>query len=289
MLTKGSAVPLKMFVLFCVFFGGLGQGVVNPKIPELLGGEGNLAENSGISASLMYLAIFFASFQYGKWADRGKLFFLLRGGLISYTGILILFAFTRTKEGIFLLRFFEGLSLSAIFVSADVVLCRSSSDEDRGRWLSYYGVALSLGLLFGPAILLILESLDVPSAIFWSLLVVAFFAILSAFLSFTFHLPTLETQDEVASLNRRASISAALYGFLEAGLVAVLAAAVLRSFSAKIETIFIVLILSAAAASAIWGIIIDRVGGRTTLFCVHLVLCAGLAVIAFLEIWFEIF
>ncbi|MEG6624273.1 hypothetical protein V2B08_33750, partial [Pseudomonas aeruginosa] len=82
-----------------------------------------LALDSGVSASLMYLGIFFASFLYGRVADRGHVFRLLAGGLFLYGVVLFLFRAAASREAVFLLRFFEGLGLSAIYVSADVVLC----------------------------------------------------------------------------------------------------------------------------------------------------------------------
>ncbi|MGZ6469382.1 MAG: MFS transporter, partial [Bdellovibrionota bacterium] len=120
---------MRLLVLACVFIGGIGQGVVNPKLPEILASPENLALDSGISASLMYVAIFLASFWYGSVADRGGTFRLLRLGLLSYAGILYLFSRAHSVEFVYLLRFLEGLGLSAVYVAADVVLCRASKDE----------------------------------------------------------------------------------------------------------------------------------------------------------------
>ncbi|MGZ3712146.1 MAG: MFS transporter, partial [Bdellovibrionota bacterium] len=150
----------------------------------------------------------------------------------------------------------------------------------RGQWLSYYGIALSLGLLFGPALLLIGEALHLFSALNTSLWIIAASAVLMAAVCGRQNLPVLQSSGEQPKLNKYASVSAALYGFLEAGLVAVLAATVLKSFHAKVETVFITIILSAALASAGWGYLIDRWGGRKTLLALHFVLAVSLGAAA---------
>jgi MFS family permease len=254
-----------MFVLLCVFLGGLGQGVVNPKLPELLADHSRLALDSGVSASLMYLGIFVASFFYGRLADRGGTFRLLAGGLLLYSAVLFLFARANSRELVFALRFLEGLALSAVYVSADVVLCRASRDEERGRWLSYYGVALSIGLLTGPATTLVAEHFTGGSALSPTLGALAALTLLCAGACFAFALPPAENHAGDAGIERKAVLAATLYGFLEAGLVAVLAAVVVKYFMASAERVFIALLLSAVPASLFWGWLIDRIGGRLTL------------------------
>ena len=260
---------MRIFVLLCVFIGGLGQGVVNPKLPELLADHLRLALDSGISASLMYLGIFAASFFYGRLADRGNTFRLLAGGLFLYSLVLFLFRSAGSREMVFLLRLFEGLGLSAIYVSADVVLCRASGDEERGRWLSYYGVALSLGLLCGPVAVLAVENFRVTGALSFTLGGLSALTFLFACLSL--RLPPAGAGSATGGLQRQAALAAVLYGFLEAGLVAVLAAVVVKYSQAKTETVFIALILAAVPASLFWGWLIDRIGGRRALFWVFIV------------------
>ncbi len=272
---------MRIFVLFCVFLGGLGQGVVNPKLPELLGSHVRLALDSGISASLMYLGIFVASFLYGRMADRGYTFRLMAGGLFLYSAVLELFCFATTKEAVFFLRFLEGLGLSAVYVSADVVLCRASADQERGRWLSYYGIALSLGLLFGPILVMGSEWISLKNALFTVLAALAACtAAAGIFALLLFSLPASGGENGAPIQNQRAALAAVFYGFLEAGLVAVLAAVVVKHFPVKAEVIFVVLILAAALASLVWGGLIDRIGGRKTLRLVFLAFAMSVGAVA---------
>ncbi len=267
-------MPIRIFVLVCVFLGGLGQGVVNPKLPELLADHARLALDSGVSASLMYLGIFGASFLYGRAADRGYVFRLLAFGLVLYSSVLLLFVVAGSGEAVFALRFCEGLAVSAIYVAADVVLCRASRDDERGRWLSYYGVALSLGLLAGPLTVMLVEHVRGGSALGATLAGLAGVPLLFGGLSLGFRLPA-GAPDERGTVRRRAVPAAVLYGFLEAGLVAVLAALVVERFRVAVEPVFIALILAAVPASLVWGWLIDRVGGRRALLAVFLVFVAS--------------
>ena len=144
----------RLFALLCVLIGGMGQGVVAPQLPRLLGSAGSLALESGISATILYFGIFLATFFYGNWADRGKVHLLLGFGLVGYAGTLLAMSASPGLTTFYLLRFIEGLTLSAVFVSADYLLGKLSASDERGRWLSYFGVAISAGLLLGPLLVL---------------------------------------------------------------------------------------------------------------------------------------
>ncbi len=202
--------------------------------------------------------------------------------------MLVCFSQSGSREAIFIFRFLEGLSLSAIFVAADYVLCRASANSDRGQWLSYYGVALSIGLLFGPAIILILDWLATPHSLLKSLLGVATAALLLAITSLRYELPSTEKQNDAPLRESRAALAAILYGFFEAGLVATLAATALKSTSLRVEYVFILIILSAAIASIYWGNRIDKIGGRKTLQQVFLMLFLGLGALLLIPLFFSV-
>jgi MFS family permease len=265
---KGAG--LKIFALICVFLGGMGQGVVNPRLPELLTDHARLALDSGISASLMYVGIFLASFLYGSWADRGNVFRLMCTGLVIYAGVLTLLCLASSKEQLFALRFLEGLGLSAVYVAADVVLCRGSTDATRGRWLSYYGLALSLGLLVGPVFTISLDWALATSSLTLSLYSLSALSLSFALAAFFLRMPVPPPAEVQKILNPRAGLAATLYGFLESGLVAVLAAVVVAHYQSKVEPLFLVLLITAGVASLGWGVLIDRIGPRQCLWLVFL-------------------
>ncbi len=142
-------------VLIAVLLGGMGQGVVAPKLPELLHESGALYLSSGISATLMYFAIFISTFKYGSLADEGKVHLaagpwpaLLRrftpgSGLAPNQEHSLRIAFRRRPVRC-------APSLSPPISCWEGYLPHS----ERGQWLAYYGVALSIGLLLGPALAL---------------------------------------------------------------------------------------------------------------------------------------
>ncbi len=250
-------LDLKVIALVCVFLGGMGQGVVAPQIPTLLQGAEGLAMSSGISATLLYLGIFFSSFWYGKLADRGKVSQLLSGGLFFYAITLFLFTQSPGLIQIFILRFVEGLSVCAVYIAADYILGKLSPKESRGQWLSFYGIALSVGLLFGPLLTLLFEHFNYPSV--FSIEILAGVVLLAAVV-------ILLIRPEIASvspegrpeLNRGALALAKVYGFIESALVALFPVIALQFFHLKPEICLVAVIVSAAVLSYPFGVLIDR-------------------------------
>ena len=150
-----------------------------------------------------------------------------------------------------ILRFVEGVSISAILVSADYLLGRLSSEKERGLWLSFYGVALSVGLLLGPMITLFLGM----NLGLWG---VAVSALLISILSFKkISIPT-EDQSVASQLFSPPLLIAALYGFLEASLVAIVPLISIEYFHQKPQWILVAAILAAAIASIPLGWLGDR-------------------------------
>ncbi|MBC7693528.1 MAG: MFS transporter [Methylotenera sp.] len=245
----------------------MGQGIVAPQLPELLHGSETLAMDSGLSAVVLYLGIFLASFPFGKASDRGRVHWLLTGGLLAYACTLLAFTLQPDRTALFLIRFFEGVSISAVFVAADYLLGKLSPPDQRGKWLSFYGVALSIGLLLGP--LLSLGWHQWISASFAGpLIIVAGLAALSAILSGVSVRVPAAIFGELTQAGRKISLrgnfgplSAGIsYGAMEASLVAVLPVIALQTFHVKPELCLIFVILSAAISSLPWGISSDRFG-----------------------------
>ena len=261
----------RVFVLIAVLLGGMGQGVVAPKLPELLHESGALFMSSGISATLMYFAIFISTYKYGSMADRGKVHLLLGCGLLFYAAALVGLGVAPNQQTVFALRFAEGLSMSAIFVAADFVLGRVSAAHERGQWLAYYGVALSIGLLLGPTLALVAFKLGsiaglpprlASSALFPLGIVAALSAALAAPGFFT-RVPVIAAPaQEGLHLNFGALTTGGVYGFMEAALVAVFPVLAVKSFHVPPEYCLLTVILSAAVSSVAWGMIADRRGPR---------------------------
>jgi len=259
----------------------MGQGVVAPQMPRLFSGsEGHLALSSGISATLMYLGIFVSTLRYGKLADEGKANRLLGVGLISYSLSLVLLSLFHSEACIYMIRFLEGLALSAIYVAADFLLGRLSQVGERGKWLSFYGVALSFGLLLGPAIALTTAhwvSGDLAS--FFSINFVAILAIGLSYFAFRIRVPRLsrEVFSTESNLHRPALISGGVYGYMEAGLVAVFPFLAIHYFNILPEYCLFTVLIAAAVTSVFWGWLADRLGPqRVVLFLLVLLFCGSL-------------
>ena len=250
-------LDLKIIALFCVFLGGMGQGVVMPQIPTLLQGSDGLAMSSGISATLLYLGIFFSSFWYGRLADRGKMNLLLSGGLLCYAITLFFFTQLPSLPQIFILRFIEGLSVCAVYIAADYILGKYSPRESRGKWLSFYGIALSIGLLFGPLLTLLCEHFSSPPTFSIELLSGAVLLTAIAILLVRSEKPPMSVEGKPL-LNSGALALAKIYGFVESALVALFPVIAIQFFQMKPEVCLVAVIVTAAALSYPAGVLIDR-------------------------------
>ena len=274
----------RIIALICTLAGGMGQGVVAPKLPELLHNSSRLALESGLSATIMYFGIYISTFRFGKMADRGQVHRVLTGGLWGYCLSLLCIGFAPGDLSLFAARFLEGLSLSAVFVAADFLLGRLSASGERGAWLSYYGVALSVGLLLGPALALLAPQLAAAAGAgpaFASkpwlpmALVAGLVLLLSTGTSGIRVAAAAEGAPPAGKLPRGPLLVGSAYGFLEAALVAVLPVLAVLEFHIKPEYCLIAVILSAALFSVFWGKAVDRVGAKKIIFWLLGIMVAG--------------
>ena len=254
---------LRILALACVLLGGMGQGVVAPKLPELLKESTRLAFDSGISATVMYFGIFISTFRFGKWADQGRVHWLLGPGMLIYSLVLVALGYLSTPMGFFIGRFAEGISLSAVYVAADFILGRLSGPKERGQWLSYYGVALSIGLLAGPAVALGAAKIGISSSPIFPLCIVAGLAAVMGLV--VMRARVQKAPDHVgppSKLNPRALASGSAYGYMEAGLVAVMPILAVKEFHVLPEYCLFFVIIAAALSSVVWGIASDKKGPK---------------------------
>jgi MFS family permease len=248
----------RVFVLITVLFGGMGQGVVAPKLPELLEGASQLALTSGVSATLLYFAIFISTYRYGRLADLGRTHVLVSAGMGVYALTLFALGLNHSANAVLAIRFVEGLAISAVYVAADYVLGRLSPEGERARWLSYYGVALSVGLLLGPLAALVAGR----NALFGVGALVAVCAVAGL----RCRVPQAEQNPPgPVRLNFAPLFVGGVYGFLEAGLVAVFPILAVTEFHVTPEYCLVAVIVSAAVFSVVWGTVADRAGARPVL------------------------
>jgi MFS family permease len=268
-------MDLRIFALLTVALGGMGQGVVAPQMPELLEPD-RLTFFSGIAAALMYFGIFVSTKSYGKWADEGKVGPVMGFSLAGYALTLVGLANAHSNVALFAIRFAEGLCLSGVYVSADYLLGTLSPPEKRGQWLSYYGIALSAGLLLGPLSVVLArtgEGVELKP-----IFGVAVLSVLLAISALRMKVPKIPEEADGAEnpvLNRTALFSGAIYGYMEAGIVAVLPVIAVQELHAKPEYCLVVVILSAALSSVFWGTASDRVGARKILVSLMMLLTLG--------------
>ena len=271
------AADHRYYALACVALGGMGQGVVAPNLSMLLKNSKVALADSGIGAGLLYLGIFLSTYLYGKMADRGKVHLLFAAGLLVYSITLFLLGIAGgSSAAFFLIRFVEGLAISAVFVAGDFVLGRLSKEHERARWLSYYGVALSIGLLVGPALSLFAAKIFNHRSPAITLGLVAGGAVLLAGASFRVRVESLRDVDS-SSIKWPTGplVSGASYGFMEAGVVAVFPILAATDLSVTPEYCLIAIIISAALSSIVFGELAERVDSSVLVRLLLLGMSAG--------------
>jgi len=126
--------------------------------------------------------------------------------------------------------------------------------------MSYYGVALSIGLLLGPILSL---SLPGKSSFYGVALLALICAIATAFRRVDQVLPNSKFPDEI---NRGALVLGSCYGFLEAGMVAVLPILAVQYFLITPQWLLVGTILIAAVSSLAWGELAEKIGNQRVVY-----------------------
>ncbi len=139
-------------ILLSLFSVMLGVGIISPLLPII-------AEN--LHATGVWIGLIFASFSiarvislpfFGFLADRFSRKRIFSTGLILYTVIAILYAFSDTKEKLLLVRLFHGVSSAMVIPVAMAQVAALSDKTALGKNLGLVNSSIFLGMAFGPLI-----------------------------------------------------------------------------------------------------------------------------------------
>ena len=287
---KDGAGPLPA-VLLATFVSGFGFGVVVPvssvaleelKVPTPLIGLVATALFAGFAAG-------------GPLACRCIRLYGIRstvaGGLFI-SGIMLML----TGLGVWLplwfaLRFVLGAAAAAAFTSAETLINRISTDDNRGRNLGLYGLSFSLSLMLGPLCLWLLRlGLWVPFSLA-GLFCLAVAPVVRAAIPAYDESPSAARIDFHFLRRIRMSLTAmCLAGFMEGALIALIPVYALRRGFTEAQTGILLAAFMAGhgAFPPLVGMAGDRIGLRRVLeityglgavsFTVMLLMPAGMAV-----------
>ncbi len=139
-------------ILLSLFSVMLGVGIISPLLPVI-------AEN--LQATGIWIGLIFASFSisrvlslpfFGYLGDKFSRKKIFSTGLVLYTIIAILYAFSRTKEELLLVRILHGTSSAMVIPIAMAQVASISNKNELGKNLGIVNSSIFLGMAFGPLI-----------------------------------------------------------------------------------------------------------------------------------------
>ena len=142
--------------LFVVMVGYGSTLTVLPDHIQQVRGIGAAAESAafhvGMVVGVYALAGLLASTVVGRVGDRRGRRPLLLAGLGGLAATQILFGLSTSLWMLYLLRMLGGFADASLLVTASAYIAETTSDRDRARGLAWFGTAVSLGLVAGPAL-----------------------------------------------------------------------------------------------------------------------------------------
>ena len=125
----------------------LGVGLVAPLIPILLSSQGENSLLVGLIGTTMFAAFTVASFPVGAATDKIGAKPVLVAGLVVYGIAILLFAFIKMTWLFFAVRALEGVGAAGISVATETMINRLSQPHERAKRMSYYALAVGVGLV----------------------------------------------------------------------------------------------------------------------------------------------
>jgi MFS family permease len=289
---KKESTRIKILIAL-VSISGMSQGMLLPLMAVLLEKEGLPASINGLHASALYIGILLASplmeAPLKKWGYKPM---IAIGGAIVFTSLL-LFPLWNSVIFWFVLRLFIGIGDHMLHFSTQTWITSTSTEKNRGKNISLYGLFFGLGFASGPLLTRLVEKnifLPFLIASFASFLVWIFVFLLKnefpaeEVTSGTYN-NTLSRFKKVWKLSWIALLPPFGYGFLEASINGTYPVYALRQGLSLSQVS--ILIPAFAVGGIIFqlplGILSDRIGRQKILKIVMGIGCGSFAIGGFVE------
>ena len=149
-----------VLLFFCLFLIMIGFGITLPVFPfyaERLaraGGasQGTAAVHVGLLTGLYALMQFLFAPLWGHWSDRVGRKPLVLIGIAGYAIAQALFGFANSLWLFYGARMIGGILSSAMFPAVTAYVADVTTEDERSRGMAWEGTAVSLGVVFGPAL-----------------------------------------------------------------------------------------------------------------------------------------
>ena len=139
-----------IILLLVVVVAGMSQGLLLPLLSIMLENSGVSSDMNGINSAAMYIGIFCTMFFVEKPVIRFGYKKVILTGIALVTLSNLLFPFTESLAIWFVLRLLVGVGDSALHYSTQLWIISSSPADQRGKYISFYGMAYGVGFSLGP-------------------------------------------------------------------------------------------------------------------------------------------
>lgn len=151
----------QLFVLLaCVFVVMIGYGITLPVLPfyverlALVGGASRhtIVLHVGLLTSIYPLVQLIFAPLWGRWSDRIGRRPLVLIGIAGYVVAQVMFGLATSLWLLYAARTIGGVLSSATLPVAAAYVADMTTEDERGRGMAWFGTAVSLGVVVGPAL-----------------------------------------------------------------------------------------------------------------------------------------
>lgn len=146
----GSSRSHYFILIAVIILAGMSQGLLLPLLTILLEKMGIPSHLNGLNAAVLYLGTFAALFFVEKLLQRLGFKKLLSLGIILAMVAFLLFPVYENIWFWLILRFLVGVGDSALHYASQLWVLTMSTEQNRGRNLSFYGMSYGIGFSLGP-------------------------------------------------------------------------------------------------------------------------------------------
>ena len=149
-----------LLLFFCLFLVMLGFGITLPVFPfyaERLAREGGASQGAaaihvGLLTGVYALMQFLFAPLWGRWSDRVGRKPLVLIGIAGFAIAQALFGLANSLWLFYGARLIGGILSSAMFPAVTAYVADVTTEDGRSRGMAWEGTAVSLGVVFGPAL-----------------------------------------------------------------------------------------------------------------------------------------
>jgi len=147
-------------LFFCLFLVMIGFGITLPVFPfyaERLARGGGVSQGAaavhvGLLTGLYALMQFLFAPLWGRWSDRVGRKPLVLIGIAGYAIAQAMFGLAHSLRLFYGARIIGGILSSAMFPAVTAYVADVTTEDERSRGMAWEGTAVSLGVVFGPAL-----------------------------------------------------------------------------------------------------------------------------------------